>query len=182
MSKLNFKTRLYLKLIGVEVLDHNINKIKFKRPNPYEVYVFENFSEYTNFFGKYIKNLDKNKIKSAILSTTKNGQIIAFKAICDDLIIYFKTKEFYDKFDKEKIDEIHSRGKLTPFDKVEEYKLNDICAPGDGIGTAKDRCDFFDTCEECLREFVSHKDEYDKIDFKIVNKNSNEKTLKKTLG
>ena len=81
----------------------------------------------------------------------------------------FKTDEeldkFYASFDQEKIDEIHAKGKITPKEKVKEWESHGLCAPGDAIGSASDRCRTFKNCNECLREFASYKDEHKKFEF-----------------
>ena len=83
--------------------------------------------------------------------------------------------KFYDSYTDEKINDIHSRGKLTPAEKVAEWEKFDLCAPGDAIGSAVDRCNYFgnmycssERCYRCIREFATNKEEYDKIDFKLV--------------
>ena len=171
MSKLDFKTNLYLTVCKAKILDYNsINEINIKKPNPYEIYVFENFDEYVNYYKKYLKEVDEDRIKNAICTINKKGQVVAYKALCEKMIIYFKTKEFYDSIDQKKIDEIHSKGKITASEKFEEYKSFDLCAMGAASGYAKDRCEFFDSCDECLKEFLSHNEEYDRIQLKLVNK------------
>ena len=80
-----------------------------------------------------------------------------------------EVADFYDSYTKEKIDEIHSRGKLTPYEKAEEWENNGLCACGDAMGSASDRCEMFLNCHECLLEFASHNTEYNKINFKVVN-------------
>ena len=79
-----------------------------------------------------------------------------------------EVADFYDSYTKEKIDEIHSRGKLTPYEKVAEWENNGLCACGDAMGSAGDRCKMFLDCRECLLEFASHSAEYDKIDWKLM--------------
>ena len=72
---------------------------------------------------------------------------------------------------QEKKDEIHSRGKLTPEDKVKEWESFDLCAPGSAIdGTKKIRCSYFNyDCHECLLNYAYKNDEYVAIDFKLTN-------------
>ena len=63
------------------------------------------------------------------------------------------------------LDEIHAKGKITPEEKVKEWKSLGLCAPGDAIGSASDRCRTFKDCHECLREFASYNDEHKKFEF-----------------
>lgn len=58
---------------------------------------------------------------------------------------------------------------------MEEYANLGLCAPGDAIRSASNRCNFFSSCRECLYEYVSHNEEYDRIDYKIVNNEGKEK-------
>ena len=51
---------------------------------------------------------------------------------------------------QDQIDDIHSRGKLTPDEKAMEWESFDLCAPGDAIGSASWRCKKFRNCRECL--------------------------------
>ena len=144
--------------------------------------MFNNYKEYVNFYKKYLNNVDDRLIKTAILRTTKRGQIIVFKGLCDRIIIKEKAREFYDKFNHEKIDEIHSKGKITPMEKAEEYLKLDVCAPEDRIGSASNRCEFFSDCYECILEYLSCNEEYDKFDFKLVNSYTPKKVkIKKML-
>ena len=77
---------------------------------------------------------------------------------------------------QEQIDDIHSRGKITPLEKVEEWESFDLCVPGNAIGSAKDRCHYFKhNCHECLLEYASQKKEYDKIELKAIHPYNNEK-------
>ena len=69
------------------------------------------------------------------------------------------------------IEMIHSKGKLTPAEKVKEWESHDLCAPGDAIGSAKYRCRKFNhNCHDCLVDYANQNDEYEPINFKIVNK------------
>lgn len=61
----------------------------------------------------------------------------------------------------EQVEEIHSRGKITPAEKVEEWEKMDLCAPGDNIESAAWRCKKFNnSCHDCLIDYANEHDEY----------------------
>ncbi len=72
---------------------------------------------------------------------------------------------------EEQIKVIHSKGKITPAEKVEEWESMDLCAPGDAIGSVAFRCRKFGCCHDCLVDYASNTDEYTSLfdDIKIVN-------------
>ena len=75
-----------------------------------------------------------------------------------------KLKPLYE----EQIREIHSRGMITPEEKVREWESFDLCAPGDAIGSAANRCKKFRyNCHECLIDYASGKDEYHPLELSI---------------
>ena len=182
MSKLDLKTKLFLYItrannLGAPTAD--TSRIEINDEQTHDVYVFDSYDDYINYFKVYLKNVDEELIRIAIYTIGKKGQIIALKRLCERIIIKQRVKEFYELFDQEKIDEIHAKGKITPLEKVQEYESFDLCAPGDAIASASNRCRFFSDCHECLLEYVSHNQEYDRIDFKLVNNNIDPKILKK---
>lgn len=73
---------------------------------------------------------------------------------------------------EEQIDDIHSRGKITPAEKLKEWEDLDLCAPGDAIGGAARRCHKFRNCHDCLIDCANTKDEYKSFydDLKIICK------------
>ena len=172
MNKLDFNTRLFLYVtkannLGTPKYDGSI--IEVSEENPHDVYVFNSYKDYIDFFKLYLKNIDISLINKAIYTIGKKGHVVALKDLCERIIIKQRVKEFYEMFNQEKIDEIHSRGKITPMEKVEEFEEYELCAPGDGIGSASNRCAFFNDCHECLLEYASHNEEYDKFDFELLN-------------
>ena len=182
MNKLDLKTKLFLYITranNLGVPNFDTSKIEINEKQTHDVYVFDSYEDYFNYFKMYLKNIDEELIRKAIYTTGKKGQIIAFKGLCERIIIKQRVKEFYEMFDQEKIDEIHAKGKITPMEKVSEYESGDLCAPGDAIGSASNRCKFFSDCHECLLEYASHNQEYDRIDLKLVNSDINQKILKK---
>ena len=69
---------------------------------------------------------------------------------------------------EEQIREIHSRGMITPEEKVREWESFDLCAPGDAIGSAANRCKKFRyNCHECLIDYASGKDEYHPLELSV---------------
>lgn len=88
MSKLDIKTKLFLFITKAKIVKYDIcDDIKIANVNKYEVYVFDNYKEYENYFKSYLKIIDENVIKQAIYKIGKNGQIIAFKGLCERIII-----------------------------------------------------------------------------------------------
>lgn len=82
-------------------------------------------------------------------------------------------KPEFKKLTQLQIDDIHSRGKITPEEKVKEWESLGLCAPGDAIGSAGWRCKkFHHNCHECLIEYANQRDEHISIldNLKIVNK------------
>lgn len=182
MSKLDIKTKLFLHITKANNLgtpNFDTSRIEINKEQTYDVYVFDSYEDYFNYFKIYLKNVDEELIQKAIYITGKKGQVVAFKGLCERIIIKQRVKEFYDIFNEEKIDEIHAKGKITPMEKVTEYESLDLCAPGDAMGSARNRCEFFSDCHECLLEYVSHSQEYDRIDLKLVNCDIDNKVLKK---
>lgn len=86
---------------------------------------------------------------------------------------YATTTHQFKVLTQEQIDDIHSRGKITPEEKVKEWEGMDLCAPGDAIGSAAWRCKKFKNCHDCLVDYANQHDEYTSFFdiMKIVNKN-----------
>ena len=174
MNKLDLKTKLFLyitKANNLGVPNTDISNIEINDEKKHDVYVFDSYEDYIKYFKTYLKNIDEELIQKAIYITGKKGQIVALKGLCERIIIKLRVKEFYEIFNQEKIDEIHAKGKITPKEKDQEYESWDLCVPGDAIGSASNRCRYFSNCHECLLE-------YDKIDFKLINSDIEQKVLK----
>lgn len=77
---------------------------------------------------------------------------------------------------EEQIEDIHSRGKITPEEKLKEWEDLDLCAPGDAIGGAAWRCHKFRNCHDCLIDYANTQDEYKSFydDLKIISNNKEE--------
>ncbi len=85
---------------------------------------------------------------------------------CDNYTKEYNQKEVVihtpaiKKLTNEKIDEIHSRGKITPEEMVKEWESLDLCAPGDGMGGGSSRCRKFVDCHYCLIDYANTQDEW----------------------
>lgn len=71
----------------------------------------------------------------------------------EEMSVYIKPN--FKPLTQEQIDDIHSRGKITPEEKVKEWEGMDLCAPGDAIGSAAWRCKKFQNCHDCLVDYAS---------------------------
>lgn len=72
---------------------------------------------------------------------------------------------------EEQIDEIHKRGNLTPEEKVQEWESFNLCVPGDYASSAAWRCKIFGwDCHKCLCDLAASKEEWEPMEFKLVNK------------
>lgn len=142
-------------------------------------YVFSNYNEFKYYFIQNgFDNISDDLLKLCIMKTTKKGTIIALKALCDHTIKMYKMNR---QLTQEEIDEIHSKGKITPLEKVEEWESFGLCAPGNAISSAKDRCSVFGNCHDCLVEYASSYKEFDKTELQLVNiEQPSPLTLKKT--
>lgn len=71
------------------------------------------------------------------------------------------AKPIFKELTQEQIDDIHSRGGITPQEKVKEWEDMDLCAPGDAIGSAAWRCEKFHyNCHDCLVDYANEHEEY----------------------
>ncbi len=148
-------------------------------PNFYEdrvIYIFENNKEFYDYFKSYGIKKDKNTLDLLKYSVLEDGRVVALKKNCDNLIQNYLTGELEERLsilDKqltpEKIEEIHSRNKITYREKVSEWESMDLCAPGDYASSAAYRCHTFNNCHECLLDFASSSLEYDKFEFKLIH-------------
>ncbi len=80
-------------------------------------------------------------------------------------------KPEFKTLSKEQIENIHSRGMITPSEKVKEWEGMGLCAPGDAIGSAAERCKKFRyCCHDCLVDYANNYEEYSSIfqNIKIV--------------
>lgn len=167
MKTLDWKTRLFLYITNAVV--EKEKKYTTQEINKNIVYIFNNYAEFKNYFKEYMIDVKEDIIDLAIYTRSKNGGIVALKGLCDYIITKSKIKNNNLDLTQKQIDEIHSRGKITPLEKVEEWESLDLCAPGDAIGSAKDRCHYFKfNCHECLIDYAFQKTEYDKMELKAI--------------
>ena len=79
LAKLDFKTRIFLHITKANIVRH-VTKIN-------DVYVFDGYDDFANYFKMHTGNyLDKDLIDKTIYTTGKNGQVIAFKGLCEEII------------------------------------------------------------------------------------------------
>ena len=131
----------------------------------------------------YLDDIEDDVIDLAIYTRGSKGQIVALKRLCEHIIVKKKVNDFYNSITQEQIDEIHSKGKLTPLEVVQLWESHDLCIEGNKTISSKNRCKYFNQkCHECLMEEASHELEHDNIDFKLVNSIVDEQgpMLKKT--
>ncbi len=188
--KLDFKTWLYLYITKVVKVEHipvveveEKNHMYVKDSKENEVYIFKDYDEYKKFFLMYLDDIEDNVINLAIYTRGNKGQVVALKGLCEHIIVKKKINYFYNSITQEQIDEIHSKGKLTPLEVVQLWEFHDLCIEGSKTISSKNRCMYFNqNCHECLMETASHKLEHDNIDFEVANSMASEpaSVLKKT--
>ena len=176
-NRLDIKTWLYLYITHavriehppvIDVEDKRTMYVKDSKIN--EVYVFRNYDEYKNYFLMYLDSIEEDIIDLAIYTRGSKGQIIALKGLCEHIIVKKRINEFYSSITQEQIDEVHSKGKLTPLEAVQMWESFDLCVEGCKYILSKSRCQYFEqNCHECLMESASHKLEYDPIELSLSN-------------
>ena len=149
-----------------------------------KVYVFNDYEEFLDYFANngIISIYDESLLKLCIMKKTKKGTIISMKKLCDYTIEKCadnRLKKAVKELTKEKIDDIHSRGRITMFEQVAEWESFDLCAPGDAMGSGAPRCHTFNNCHDCLLDFASSHIEYDKMDFKLILPYEDDNKIKK---
>lgn len=169
MDKLDLKTKLFLFITGATIEKEKKYTIKKVKTNV--VYIFDSYDEFKNYFSEYLNDVKEDVINLAIYTQSKKGAIVALKGLCDHIITKTKLLQYDIKnLSQDEINLIHQKGKITQLEKVKEWESHDLCAPGDAIASAAERCAYFDyNCHECLLEFASHEVEHDPIEFKLVN-------------
>lgn len=183
--KLDFKTWLYLYITKVVKVEHipvveveEKNHMYVKDSKENEVYIFKDYDEYKKFFLMYLDDIENDVINLAIYTKGSKGQIVALKGLCEHIIVRKKVNDFYNSITQEQINEIHSKGKLTPLEVVQLWESYDLCSESNKTILSKCRCRYFNqNCHECLMEEASHKLEYDNIDFNVVNSITDEQGL-----
>lgn len=186
-QKLDFKTWLFLYITRaikvshppvIEVDNKKIMPVKDNKKN--EVFVFNDYEEYKNYYLMCLDSIEDEVINLAIYTRGNKGQVIALKELCERIIVKKKMSEFYNSITQKQIDKIHSKGKLTPLEAVKDWESFDLCIEG---SLSANRCQYFkQNCHECLMESASHKLEYEPIELVLNNLIKEEQTpvLKKT--
>lgn len=91
MKTLDIKTKIYLHITGVKVEKEKVYSPNETRSNI--VYIFTNYEEYKNYFLDHIPLVEENIIDMAIYTRGKNGEIVAFKGLCDHIIKRLKPNK-----------------------------------------------------------------------------------------
>lgn len=172
IEKLDLKTWLYLYITKAKIKKHlKIEKLSEKRDfsiakvHKNEVYIFKNHDEYREFFLMYLDNVDDELIDLAIYTHGSRGQIVALKGLCERIIIKVKNFNFCQSITEEQVEEIHSKGKLTPSEFAQLCIDNNVCIINDKSLTQEERCNFFDSnYQKSLLENASHSLEHEMID------------------
>ena len=127
--RLDFKTWLYLYITKAVKVEHMVvEEVKTKRrmyvkdSKKNEVYIFRDYDEYKKFFLMYLDDIENDVIDLAIYTKGSKGQIVALKELCEHIIVKKKVNDFYNSITQEQIDEIHSKGKLTPLEAVQLWE------------------------------------------------------------
>ena len=149
---MNLKVRLICFTYNLKIAEEK--KYEVKEVDDNLVYLFENKEEYVNYFlDNGLESVSEGIINLCTYYALDDGQIMAKKKVCDQVITMLK-KPKYLTF--KNILEIHERGNLTPWEKVEEWLENGVCAPKDYT-----RCNCFYNCKECLVNYASNCSEYE---------------------
>ena len=119
MKRLDFKTALFLNIIGAKkeknILRNGEDKELIKKTEKNIVYVFESYDDFKTYFEEYLGSVDEDLINMAIVTRSSKGQVIALKGLCENIIVKVQMKREYDKLTDQKVKEIHHEGKLTSF-------------------------------------------------------------------
>lgn len=173
MNKLDFETRLFLFVTGATIKKEKKYTIEEAKHNV--VYIFDSYDDFIDYFLKYLEEDEINEylIEETIYTISKRGAIVAFKGLCDSLITKIITrrelKSNIRELSEEEINNIHSKGKLTPLEIVKKWESFDICAPGDAIGSVAFRCSYFNNCHDCLMHYAFNQLEHEPIDLVLCN-------------
>lgn len=164
MKKIDIEAILYMIILNLKEEKNKNYSPNFS--NRHAVYLFANNEELKAYFQENgIDDINNQLLDLCIFRKTKLGTIISFKEICDHTITRYKQEK---ELTQSQVDRIHKKGKITPFEKVKEWESFDLCAPGDNIGSAADRCHSFSSCHNCLTDYAYKQKEYDKLELKEV--------------
>lgn len=184
----DYKTKKLLKNENATVIQHDPviereNKKKFVLVsfNSNDFYVFKDIKEYVGYLAMYFDDVEDTDYKSIILYQKKDGYIVVRRVALERLIQQKQDKDFYKQYTEEVINELHSKGRLTPEEMVEIWNESPFCLPEEDLSKSvlSTRCLFFaGKCENCLKNLATIKDSYSKEDSdlarKLILKNTNE--------
>lgn len=164
-KKRDIEAKLFMLILHLK--EEKKKEYSFEECEKRIAYVFNNYDEFKSYFvNNGFADISGDLLELCRMQTTRQGTIIALKALCDYTIKKYKMNK---QLTQAQIDEIHSRCKLTPKEKVEEWESWGLCAPGDAVGSASNRCRAFANCHDCMVEFASSYEEIDKIELQLVN-------------
>ncbi len=168
IPKLDFETNLFLSFVKAKKVSHpsvrEINSKLHMYPracDKQEVYVFNDFEEYRNFYLMYLKSIEDELIEKAILTHGNKGQIVALKGLVNSIIVRKQVLAFFDNLTDEVCDQIYEEGYFTPYDVLAYWEENNVCPEATFGILDKNRCDFFDSCSSCRCECATHHMKYE---------------------
>lgn len=79
---------------------------------------------------------------------------------------YEKNHPHFEFLTQEQIDDIHSRGKITPREKYNEWEMMGYCPASGGSSV---RCNKYGNCRDCLVAWAEDEKEWTPIKFEAIN-------------
>lgn len=108
-----------------------------------------------------------------LFQNKKKIEIISIDQLLEEAIWEYQREDRKHRvYTEEEIKKIHDRGHLTPYEKAQEWNRFGLCAAGDAMGSAANRCRSFNTCFECLFDYACEKEEHEPITFHLNVVNS----------
>lgn len=165
LKNIDIEAKLFMWILHLdEVKSKNYSPIE---PKHNKAYVFRDYEDLKAYFARNgAEKIDEEILDLCIMKETNKGTIISLKGICDHTIRSYRITKILSE---EEIRKIHSDGRLTPEEKVKQWESAGVCMPGNAVGIAKDRCETFENCHDCLTEYANGKDSYTESNFKVVN-------------
>jgi hypothetical protein len=159
MKNIDLKTLIYLYVTGAKIVEHeevvnNLDKLDLdiNNINMKEVYIFNSYEELKNYFLMYLDDISDEILNLVIYTRGLKGQIVAFKGLCETIIIRTKIEEFARRHTKDEI-----------IDVIGYYLFNGYCPYVLDKDNFKNHCKFFNLkCSDCLTNYASHIIEDDK--------------------
>lgn len=101
-QKLDFKIWLFLYVTHtIKVAHPSVVKVNNKRTmqindsKKNEVFIFDSYEEYRNYYLMYLDSIEDEIIDLAIYTRGSKGHIVALKGLCEHIIFKKKMNEFY---------------------------------------------------------------------------------------